>query len=78
MFTLAPKQLDYVSVNKHLEAKHPNLSSAWFSFGYNEAKTEAYVMYEISESLPVEEVIVTIDGTVTASDRLLQEMEKIG
>ena len=78
MFALIPKQLNYHSVNKHLEAKHPNLSSAWFSFGYNESKTEAYVMYEINESLPVEEVIVSIDGTVTASDRLLQEMEKIG
>ena len=69
--------LDYQTVKKHLKAKHPKLSSSWFSFGYNEDNTVAYVMYNIGDHLPIEEAIVNLNGDVIASDRLIEEMNAI-
>ena len=75
---LVPKQLNYFSVNQHLEQKHPNLSGYWSSMGFNEEKTESYVTFEMEDGGQDEVATVKLDGTVIASDRLLNEMEAIG
>ncbi len=75
---LVPKQLNYFSVNQHLEQKHPNLSGYWSSMGFNEEKTELYVTFEMEDGGQDEVATVKLDGTVIASDRLLNEMEAIG
>ena len=75
---LVPKQLNYLSVNQHLEQKHPNLSGYWSSMGFNDQKTESYVTFEMEDGGQDEVATVKLDGTVIASDRLLNEMEAIG
>ena len=75
---LVPKQLNYFSVNQHLEQKHPNLSGYWSSMGFNDQKTESYVTFEMEDGGQDEVATVKLDGTVIASDRLLNEMEAIG
>ena len=75
---LVPKQLNYFSVNQHLEQKLPNLSGYWSSMGFNEEKTESYVTFEMEDGGQDEVATVKLDGTVIASDRLLNEMEAIG
>ncbi len=75
---LVSKQLNYFSVNQHLEQKHPNLSGYWSSMGFNDEKTESYVTFEMEDGGPDEVATVKLDGTVIASDRLLNEMEVIG
>ena len=74
---LVPKQLNYFSVNQHLEQKHPNLSGYWSSMGFNDQKTESYVTFEMEDGGQDEVATVKLDGTVIASDRLLNEMEAI-
>ena len=75
---IRPKYLNYFVVNQILDNLHPNLSGYWSSMGFSEDKTESYVTYEISDGGPDETVTVKWDGTVTASNRLIQEMNDIG
>ena len=77
-FTLVPKQLNYFSVNQHLEQKHPNLSGYWSSMGFNDEKTESYVTFEMEDGGPDEVATVQLNGDVIVSDRLLNEMKAIG
>lgn len=70
--------LSYCSVNAYLHSKHRNLSGYWTSMGFNEDKTESYVMFEMEDGGPEEVATVKADGTVICSDRLLDEMEEIG
>ena len=75
---LVPKQLTYFSVNQHLNEKHPNLSGYWTSMGFNDDKTESYVMFEMEDGGPEEVATVKLDGTVICSERLMADMEAIG
>ena len=77
-FELVPKTLSYFSVNAYLHSKHRNLSGYWTSMGFNENKTESCVMFEMEDGGPEEVATVKLDGTVSCSDRLLDEMEAIG
>jgi hypothetical protein len=75
---IRPKYLNYFVVNQILDNLHPNLSGYWSSMGFSEDKTESYVTYEISDGGPDETATVKWDGTVIASNRLIQEMNDIG
>ena len=77
-FELVPKTLNYFSVNEHLHNKHPNLSGYWTSMGFNDNKSESYVMFEMEDGGPEEVATVKLDGSVNCSNRLLNEMEAIG
>ena len=77
-FILQPKTLNYFSVNQHLNNKHSNLSGYWTSMGFNDDKTESYIMYEMEDGGPEEIATVKSDGSVICSERLLADMEAIG
>ena len=77
-FILQPKTLNYFSVNQHLDNKHPNLSGYWSSMGFNDDKSESYIMYEMEDGGPEEIATVKSDGSVICSERLLADMEAIG
>ena len=73
-----PQPLSYFSVNEYLHNKHPNLSGYWTSMGFNEDKTESYVMYEMEDGGPEEVATVKANGSVICSERLMADMEAIG
>ena len=73
-----PQPLNYFTVAEILEKKHPNLSSYWSSMGFNDDKTESYVMFEMEDGGPEEVATVKEDGTVICSERLMADMEAIG
>ena len=73
-----PQPLNYFTVQQILEQKHPNLSGYWTSMGFNDDKTESYVMFEMEDGGPEEVATVKEDGTVICSERLMADMEAIG
>lgn len=69
--------LNYFTVNQILAAKHPNLSGYWTSMGFNDDKSESYIMYEMEDGSE-ENVTVDQQGNVTASEKVMAEMNEIG
>lgn len=68
-------EFTYESVNDALAARHPLLSGEWSSLGWDENVATVIYMLESTG----EDVTVTVDrnGTVTAPDVLIAEMDEI-
>ena len=68
-------EFSYVSVNDALSAHHPNLSGYWTTMDWNDkVATIGYMLEDGSE----EDVTVDLNGKVTASEKVMAEMEAIG
>lgn len=68
-------EFTYESVNNALHAHHPHLSGEWSSLGWDENVATVIYMLESTG----EDVTVTVDrnGTVTAPNVLIAEMDEL-
>ncbi len=64
----------YSSVNDALYSRHPNLSSEWTTLDWNETTATATYMMEGG---PDEVVTVDLNFSVTATEKLIKEMDAI-
>ena len=68
-------EFTYESINNALHEHHPNLSGYWTSLGWNDEFATATFMFEDETE---EDVTVDRQGNVTASEKVMAEMEAIG
>tara|TARA_Y100000592_G_C5468007_1_gene317807 strand:- start:1818 stop:2027 length:210 start_codon:yes stop_codon:yes gene_type:complete len=68
-------EFTYESVNNALHEHHPNLSGYWSTLNWNDnVATVGFMLEDGTE----EDVTVDRQGNVTASEKLMAEMEAIG
>ena len=68
-------EFNYVTVNDALRLKHHNLSGHWTSMGWDDKiATVTYILEATNKEVAV---TVDINGTVTAPDELIAEMDEI-
>ena len=68
-------EFNYESVNDVLHSRHPNLSGYWTTLGWDDnIATVGYMLEDGTE----EDVIIDRQGNVTASEKLVAEMDGIG
>tara|TARA_Y100000034_G_C6849485_1_gene385199 strand:- start:1080 stop:1289 length:210 start_codon:yes stop_codon:yes gene_type:complete len=68
-------EFNYESVNDALYNRHKNLSSSWSTLTWDDDKATVGFMLEDGTE---EDATVDRSGNVTASEKLISEMEDIG